>query len=287
MKRMAWVLLGMALVFAASEVRVIRVEGGRLSGDLRYGPWVFEGEVRGRVKDLTILAPKATLIAPKGKTMQEAEGEREARFEGGVVVRRGRVEARGPALVYRESTGEGVLLGPARMRQEPKPGEDPVEVEAARMTFQVDTDTSTSENALLKSGNQEGRAGLVYYEEERGLAVFTDPKEVVLVRKRKDGDLRIRAKEVRPQKAHRHRGGGPRGRRPRDPGGEPLLRRHHRGGHRLGEARREREREGGLPAFRGNPPPQREPPPGPRLRPRLPPAPGGVQEARGEVGALA
>lgn len=197
MKRMAWVLLGMALVFAASEVRVIRVEGGRLSGDLRYGPWVFEGEVRGRVKDLTILAPKATLIAPKGKTMQEAEGEREARFEGGVVVRRGRVEARGPALVYRESTGEGVLLGPARMRQEPKPGEDPVEVEAARMTFQVDTDTSTSENALLKSGNQEGRAGLVYYEEERGLAVFTDPKEVVLVRKRKDGDLRIRAKEVR------------------------------------------------------------------------------------------
>ena len=131
MKRMAWVLLGMALVFAASEVRVIRVEGGRLSGDLRYGPWVFEGEVRGRVKDLTILAPKATLIAPKGKTMQEAEGEREARFEGGVVVRRGRVEARGPALVYRESTGEGVLLGPARMRQEPKPGEDPVEVEAA------------------------------------------------------------------------------------------------------------------------------------------------------------
>lgn len=82
MKRMAWVLLGMALVFAASEVRVIRVEGGRLSGDLRYGPWVFEGEVRGRVKDLTILAPKATLIAPKGKTMQEAEGEREARFEG-------------------------------------------------------------------------------------------------------------------------------------------------------------------------------------------------------------
>lgn len=47
MKRMAWVLLGMALVFAASEVRVIRVEGGRLSGDLRYGPWVFEGRCGG------------------------------------------------------------------------------------------------------------------------------------------------------------------------------------------------------------------------------------------------
>ncbi|WP_135256627.1 LptA/OstA family protein [Thermus caldilimi] len=196
MRRWVWLsLLGLAL--AAANVRIIQVEGGRLSGDLRYGPWTFEGEVRGRVKDLEIRSPKATLTAPKGKTMQEAEGEREARFEGGVVVRRGRVEARGPVLVYREKTGEGELLGPARMRQEPKPGEDPVEVEASRMTFQVDTDTSSSENALLKSGNQEGRAALVYYEEEKGLAVFTDPKEVVLVRKRKEGDLVIRAKEVR------------------------------------------------------------------------------------------
>ncbi|RTH28225.1 LptA/OstA family protein [Thermus scotoductus] len=196
MRRWVWLsLLGLAL--AASGVRVIQVEGGRLSGDLRYGPWTFEGEVRGRVKDLEIRSSKATLTAPKGKTMQEAEGEREARFEGGVVVRRGRVEARGPVLVYREKTGEGELLGPARMRQEPKPGEDPVEVEASRMTFQVDTDTSSSENAILKSGNQEGRAAFVYYEEEKGLAVFTDPKEVVLVRKRKDGDLVIRAKEVR------------------------------------------------------------------------------------------
>ncbi|WP_038041879.1 LptA/OstA family protein [Thermus tengchongensis] len=196
MRRWVWLsLLGVAL--AASSVRVIQVEGGRLSGDLRYGPWTFEGEVRGRVKDLEIRAPKAILTAPKGKTMQEAEGEREARFEGGVVVRRGRVEARGPILVYRERTGEGELLGPARMRQEPKPGEDPVEVEASRMAFQVDTDTSSSENALLRSGNQEGRAALVYYEEERGLAVFTDPREVVLLRKRREGDLVIRAKEVR------------------------------------------------------------------------------------------
>jgi lipopolysaccharide export system protein LptA len=196
MRKAFWLLLfGAAL--AASSVRVIQVEGGRLSGDLRYGPWTFEGGVRGRVKDLEIQAPRATLTAPRGRTMQEAEGEREARFEGGVVARRGRVEARGPALVYREKAGEGELLGPARMRQEPKPGEDPVEVEASRMTFQVDTDTSTSENALLRSGNQEGRAGFVYYEEEKGLAVFTDPKEVVLLRKRREGDLVIRAREVR------------------------------------------------------------------------------------------
>lgn len=38
---------------------------------------------------------------------------------------------------------------------------------------------------------------MVYYEEERGLAVFTDPREVVLLRKRREGDLVIRAKEVR------------------------------------------------------------------------------------------
>lgn len=122
MRRWLWIgLLGLAL--AASGVRVIQVEGGRLSGDLRYGPWTFEGEVRGRVKDLEIRAPKATLTAPKGKTMQEAEGEREARFEGGVVVRRGRVEARGPGLIYREKTGGGgsfwAQLGCARR---PSPG---------------------------------------------------------------------------------------------------------------------------------------------------------------------
>ncbi len=188
-------LLG--LVLAAQSVRIIRVEGGRLSGDLRYGPWVFEGEVRGQVKDLLILAPRATLTAPRGKTMQEAEGEREARFEGGVTLRRDRVEAKGPILIYRESTGEGELLGPARMRQAPRPGEDPVEVEARRMAFQVDTNTSRSEGALLRSGNQEGRAASVYYEEERGLALFQDPKEVVLLRRRPEGDLVIRAKEVR------------------------------------------------------------------------------------------
>ncbi len=57
--------------------------------------------------------------------MQEAEGEREARFEGGVVVRRGRVEARGPLLVYREKTGEGELVGPATCARNPSRGRTP------------------------------------------------------------------------------------------------------------------------------------------------------------------
>lgn len=112
MRRWLWIgLLGLAL--AASGVRVIQVEGGRLSGDLRYGPWTFEGEVRGRVKDLEIRAPKATLTAPKGKTMQEAEGEREARFEGGVVVRRGRGGGSGAGPDLSGKDGGGGAFGPS------------------------------------------------------------------------------------------------------------------------------------------------------------------------------
>lgn len=70
MRRWVWLsLLGLAL--AASGVRVIQVEGGRLSGDLRYGPWTFEGEVRGRVKDLEIRSPKATLTEDDNKKKGE------------------------------------------------------------------------------------------------------------------------------------------------------------------------------------------------------------------------
>ncbi|RTI07797.1 OstA family protein, partial [Thermus scotoductus] len=60
MRRWVWLsLLGLAL--AASGVRVIQVEGGRLSGDLRYGPWTFEGEVRGRSAG----PPKADPLPPE------------------------------------------------------------------------------------------------------------------------------------------------------------------------------------------------------------------------------
>lgn len=81
--------------------------------------------MRGRVKDLTILAPKATLIAPKGKTMQEAEGEREARFEGGVVVRRGRVEARGPPSSTGKAPGKGFSWARPACARSPSPGRIP------------------------------------------------------------------------------------------------------------------------------------------------------------------
>ncbi|WP_027882522.1 LptA/OstA family protein [Meiothermus rufus] len=208
MKRLGWVFVFLSLLVLAQskEQRIITLEapGGTRSGNLRHGPWVYEagrpGGVIGRVKDLEINATKATLEAPQGKTMQEAEGERVASFEGGVTVKRDRMTATGPRLVYREANGRGVLEGNARMRQEAKEkGGDPVEVSAPRMTFDVDTNVSTSEGGVsLKNGRQEGRSDTVYYEEERGLAVFTDAKEVVLIRRREGkGDLVIRAREVR------------------------------------------------------------------------------------------
>lgn len=208
MKRIGWLLFLLTLLVLAQgkEQRIITIEapGGQRSGNLRNGPWVYEagkpGGVIGKVKDLEINATRATLEAPQGKTMQEAEGERVASFEGNVVVKRDRMMASGPKLIYRESNGRGTLDGNARMRQEPKDkNSDPVEVTAPRMTFEVDTNISTSEGGVtLKNGRQEGRSDGVYYEEDRGLAVFNDAKEVVLLRKREGkGDLVIRAKEIR------------------------------------------------------------------------------------------
>ncbi len=194
------------LALAAAESRVIKIsyEDGRRSGNLRNGPWIYESNredgIVGMVGELKILARKAVLEAPEGLSMQAAEGKRKATFEGGVTVLRGRLTARGPHLVYSEETGLGVLAGPATMHQEPaKEGEDPVDVKATEMSFDVDTDISTSSGQVeLTNGRQRGRADHVYYEEERGLAVFTmNEGKVELVRERKDGKLVIHAPEVR------------------------------------------------------------------------------------------
>ncbi len=199
-------LLGLALAAGAGRIIVIEYPNGTRKGDLRYGPWIYTasepGGIRGRVGNLEILASKAVLKAPKGKSMQAAKGERTAVFEGGVVVRRGRVEAHGPKLVYQEATGVGKLFGPATMVQHPaKEGEDPVQVEArGHLAFDVDDDTSESRGRVrLVSGPQEGFAEEVYYEEARTLAIFRTPEgRVRLVRHRKEGgDLVIEAEEAR------------------------------------------------------------------------------------------
>ena len=195
-----------AVATAATPARIVKISylEGKRSGNLRYGPWVYESSkpdgIIGTVGDLEIRARKAVLEAPKGKSMQAAEGERKATFAGGVTVLRGRLTAKGPSLVYSESTGLGVLYGPATMHQEPaKEGQDPVEVEAQQMSFNVDTDISTSSGSVkLTNGNQQGFADSVYYEENRGLAVFTMKNgQVKLVRHRKNGNLIIFAPEVR------------------------------------------------------------------------------------------
>jgi len=200
----AVVLLGLAL--AAERVIVIEYPNGTRSGNLRYGPWVYTarqpGGIRGRVGNLEILAQKAILKAPEGMTMQAAKGQRVAVFEGGVVVRRGRVEARGEKLVYEEKTGVGKLFGPAEMVQRPeKEGEDEVRLTAQGfLAFDVDDDTSESQGQVhLTSGRQEGFAERVYYEEGRTLAIFRTPKgRVRLVRHREEaGDLIIEAEEAR------------------------------------------------------------------------------------------
>lgn len=205
----ARLLLLLALVMAlaiaqGNKSRVIKVEApeGKVSGNIRNGPLTFEsskpGGVVGKVKDLTILSTKAVLVAPEGKSIQD-EGERTATFDGTVQVKRDRMTANGPKLTYKEATGLGVLEGASTMRQEPKDGKgDPVEVAAPKMTFEVDTNISTSSGGVtLKNGKQEGRSDSVYYEEDRALAIFTDDKQVILTRKREDGDLVIRAKEIR------------------------------------------------------------------------------------------
>lgn len=86
MKHIGWLLFLLTLMVLAQgkEQRIITIEapGGQRSGNLRNGPWIYEagkpGGVIGKVKDLEINATRATLEAPSGKTMQEAEGERVA-----------------------------------------------------------------------------------------------------------------------------------------------------------------------------------------------------------------
>ncbi len=201
-------LLLAMLVLAAGNVRILTIsyENGSRSGNLRYGPWVYRSNIKdgivGKVGDLKITSGRAVLSGPAGESLQAAEGHRTASFEDGVTVRRGRVTATGPKLVYSESTGLGVLEGPVIMIQTPDgKGGNPVKVDARQMAFNVETDVSTSTGEVrLVSGDQTGRAQKVYYQERRGLAVFSMPDggKVTLIRTRKGGrSLVITAPEIR------------------------------------------------------------------------------------------
>jgi lipopolysaccharide export system protein LptA len=197
----ACVLLTAGIALAAGS-RVIAVTGDRQNGSPRAASIEFTGNVKGSVQQLKISADRATLTAPDGAAIVASEGKRTATFTNGVTVTRGRLTAQGPSLEYRETSGLGVLAGPAKIVQKPqKAGDDDVNISASKATFDVDTNVSTSEgNVKLDNGNQSAQASKVVYDEDSSLGCLTDARTVTLVREpKKAGENRITitAKEVR------------------------------------------------------------------------------------------
>jgi lipopolysaccharide export system protein LptA len=191
---------------ATIERRVITIDysGGTASGNLRFGPISYAhpdpAGVVATVSTLRIEASRATLRGPDDTLIGQAQGRREADFEGGVTVRRGRLVAVGERLVYSEATGLGILEGGAEIRIAPaREGEDEVVITALEVTFDVDTDVSVSEGeVLLVNGDQTARADRLLFEEARDLGQLTSSEaQAEVVRMTESGELRITADEIR------------------------------------------------------------------------------------------
>ena len=191
---------------AAPERRLITIDasGGTQSGNLRFGPIRSEHPepdgVVAPVSTLTIRGPRAELRAPEGALIGQSQGLREATFDGGVVVTRGRLTATGASLRYSEATGLGVLEGDAQVRVAPaSEGEREVVITALSVTFDVDTDTSVSAgDVVLLNGDQEATAERLEYEETAGLGVLSGAERPEVTRTAEDGGLlRIVANEIR------------------------------------------------------------------------------------------
>lgn len=188
------------------DQRVITIDssGGTQSGNLRYGPIEYrhpdpEG-ITATVSNLTIFAPQATLRAPEDTLIARAKGSRTASFGGDVRVTRGRMEATGPALVYSEATGLGVLSGGAEVRIEPQEeDQETTFIDASEVEFDVDTDRSVSrDGVVLRSGNQRAEADELTYAEERDLGRLLCETRCTVIREDEDGsELRITAEEIR------------------------------------------------------------------------------------------
>jgi lipopolysaccharide assembly outer membrane protein LptD (OstA) len=190
--------------------RLITIDssGGTQSGNLRFGPINYEHPepfgIVATVSNLTIRSPRATLSAPEGVLIAQAQGSREARFEGELEVSRGRLSASGGALRYSEATGLGVLTGIAGravvVRIAPAAeGDAEVVIRALQVTFDVDTDTSISDgNVELSNGNQAAFADRIEYEEIVGLGVLSGVRRPQVIRTADDGgELRIVANQIR------------------------------------------------------------------------------------------
>ena len=215
MRRPVSILVALLAIFALAQdgsdaSRIIRIEseGANVSGNIRYGPIRYEHPepeaIRATVSNLTILASTAVLQVPpeeQGETfINQATGRREAIFEDGVRVLRDRLEATGPELTYRESTGLGTLSGNASVTIEPTDPEDAaVMIDAQSVEFDVDTDRSISRgDVFLENGSQTATADELVFEEERSLGVLrTADGQSVVTREDEDGVLTITADEIR------------------------------------------------------------------------------------------
>lgn len=188
------------------ERRLITIDssGGTQSGNLRYGPIVYEHPdafgIVATVSTLTIFGPRAELSAPDDTLLSRAKGQRTARFVGGVRVVRGRLEATGPALVYREATGLGELNGGALVVVAPDDeGGDPTLISAEMAEFDVDTDRSVNRgDVVLVAGSQRAQADVLTYAEDADLAVLDCDGLCTIVREdEENGLLTITAQEIR------------------------------------------------------------------------------------------
>lgn len=191
---------------AEGRLITITYDGGtRNSPDLRYGPYLYEHPnpdgIVAQVSNLTIYTQRGELRAPEGVLIGEAEGQREASFDGGVRVERGRLTATGTTLNYSEATGRGVMPERTEITVAPEAeDDDEVLIATDEVTFDVDTDTSVSRgNVTLTSGTQSGEAEELTYEEGRDLAVLVSTEGQVTVQRRNDDGtfLTITADEVR------------------------------------------------------------------------------------------
>ena len=194
--------IGLATLALAQGSRILEINGGAPGGDLRNGPLVWTGNFTATVQKLSLKATKVTLTAPSGTTLSESKGKRTAIFEGGTTATRGRLNATGPSLEYKEVTGLGVLSGPVQIKITPeKKEDDQVSIQASKATFDVDTNVSTSEGSVkLVNGGQTATSSKVVYDEQSDLGCLSDSRVVTIIREpKKAGDPRlvITAKETR------------------------------------------------------------------------------------------
>ncbi len=198
-------LIGAAVAAAAAPTnRILKFEtSAQLQGDLRNGPYNYSGKagaaVKASVGTVSISAPQASMKAPAGTPMASAEGKRTADFTGGVTVVRGRLTARGTALNYSETSGQGVLTGtPSAVFTPEKKGDDPVNISASNMSLDVDTNMSTSTgNVKLVNGSQTGRADKVVFDETKELGVLSGNMNLSRAATAKAKELNVVGTEAR------------------------------------------------------------------------------------------